>query len=258
MSQCHVPLCLGTANATTGQCSQCSTPIECATLACKAGPVLLGPGCHWCPTCNRPTSDQVPTQAVAQILQANGVVWDGPPAKRFAGTHVGTSFGTRKLTAGDALGLLALHLTILGRKRHARILDAAVAQYNWVVSDITRAGTRLNLRTQNRFWFGGAAATAKAQMRVAVKREITRRLGTEADKFSVRTERISKANDADVTRPLGTPHGTPACKIAVMWYRQMRLIQPRRRSPKADPIWDPALLKSSSDDESGEDESDSD
>ena len=95
----------------------------------------------------------------------------------------------------------------------------AVAQHGWVVSDITRAGTRSNLRVQNRFWHGGAASTAKAQMCVAVKRQIQTRLGTEAAKFSARIERISKPQDAEVRRPLNTPHGTPNVQIAIMWYR---------------------------------------
>ena len=72
MSQCQVAGCLGTASATTDQCSVCSVPIECPTLGCKNVPVVLAVGCNWCPNCNRPTSARVPTQAVAQALQATG------------------------------------------------------------------------------------------------------------------------------------------------------------------------------------------
>ena len=103
MSQCQVAGCLGTASATTGQCSVCSVPIECPTLGCKNVPVVLAVGCNWCPNCNRPTSARVPTQAVAQALQAHGVDWNGAQARRFAGTYVGTAFGTHTLTGGDTL-----------------------------------------------------------------------------------------------------------------------------------------------------------
>ena len=57
MSQCQVAGCLGTANAVTGACSQCSAPVECPTPACRVTPVLLPPGTSWCPHCNKPSSD---------------------------------------------------------------------------------------------------------------------------------------------------------------------------------------------------------
>ena len=104
MSQCQVAGCLGTASATTGQCSVCSVPIECPTLGCKNVPVVLAVGCNWCPNCNRPTSARVPTQAVAHALQAHGVDWNGAQARRFAGTYVGTAFRRRRghvLSAGS-------------------------------------------------------------------------------------------------------------------------------------------------------------
>ena len=180
MSQCQVAGCLGTASATTGQCSVCSVPIECPTLGCKNVPVVLAVGCNWCPNCNRPTSARVPTQAVAHALQAHGVDWNGAQARRFAGTYVGTAFGTHTLTGGDTLALLSQHLAVLGRKRIARILNAAIDLYNWAVTDITRAGTRANLRSQNRLWFGQGVVPAKAAVRIAVKRIILGRLGANA------------------------------------------------------------------------------
>ena len=99
--------------------------------------------------------------------------------------------------------------------------------------------------------------SAKAAVRIAVKRTILGRLGANAVHYIVRAERINKMSDGDVHRPFGTPVGTPAADVAAMCYLQGRLIQRRRRVPRARPIWDVTRLQSSSDDSDVDDSEDS-